>query len=137
MRKFKLEIVLGGLLLILIIGFIYWFSVHESDASLKIVLAAILTIGGLVIYVYNAWKKKKDIEKNIIIDDEMTIKIKVYAGNKSFQLSFYLWILIFIFNGLFHEAEAMLGTGILGPALIYVVCLKYYKSTQNFKAPNL
>lgn len=54
MRKFKLEIVLGGLLLILIIGFIYWFSEHEPDASLKIVLAAILTIGVLGIYLYNA-----------------------------------------------------------------------------------
>lgn len=137
MRKFKLEIVLGGLLLILIIGFIYWFGVHEPDASLKIVLAAILTIGGLGIYQYNAWQKKRDIDNDIPVEDEMILKAKTYAGNKSFHLSFYLWGLIFIFHSSFSEPEEMLGVGILGSALIYGCCLWYYKSTQNFTDSNL
>lgn len=137
MRKFKLEIVLGGLLLILIIGFIYWFSEHEPDASLKIVLAAILTIGVLGIYLYNAWQKKRDIDKEIPVEDEMILKSKTYAASKSFHLSFYLWGLIFIFHGSFSEPKEMLGVGILGSAIIYGCCLWYYKSTQNFSDPNL
>ncbi len=137
MKNFKNEKLLG--IALLVAAAIEIFSIGDFDFYLtaKIIVILVMILGGLVIYILGAWKKKKDIENNIIIDDEMTIKIKVYAGNKSFQLSLYLWILIFIFNGLFHEAEAMLGTGILGPALIYVACLKYYKSTQNFKAPNL
>ena len=137
MKNFKNETLLGiALLIATVVGI---FSIGDFDyyLSAKIIAILILALGGLGIYFLGAWKKKKDIENNIPIDDEMTIKIKVYAGNKSFQLSFYLWILIFVFHGSFHEAEAMIGTGILGPALIYAACLKYYKSTQNFKAPNL
>ena len=137
MKNFKNETLLAITLLVAtVIGI---FSIGDFDFYLtaKIIAILILTLGGLGIYMLSAWKKKKDIENNVPIDDEMTMKIKVYAGNKSFHLSLYLWILIFIFHGLFHEAEAMLGIGILGPALIYMACLRYYKSTQNFKAPNL
>lgn len=137
MKKFSREIIFGILVLLSSIGLIYWFTTHEPDASLKILLATILTLGGLGIYLYNAWKKKRDIDNEVPVEDEMILKAKTYAGNKSFHLSFYLWGLIFIFHGSFSEPEEMLGVGILGSALIYGCCLWYFKTTQNFNDSNL
>ena len=128
---------LGIIDLSVLIGLFYYLGNNEFNRSSKIIAILIITICSLGLYLYNEWKKKQDIKNDILLDDEMSIKSKVYAGNKTFQFSMILWVVIFIFHESFTEPETMLGLGILGSTLIYGSCLLYYKTTQNFDNSNL
>ncbi len=129
-------LIIGIILLSSIIGLFYFLGVNDFNRSSKIIAASIISLGGLILYLANEKKKKKDMADNIPIDDELTIKSKVYAGSKAFQISMFLWLAIFIFHESFIEPEMMLGSGILGSALIYGGCFWYFKSTQNFDNSN-
>lgn len=129
---------LSGIIAIsVLIGLSYYLGINDFNRASKIIAISIITICSLALYLYNEWKKKQDIKNDILVDDEMTIKSKVYAGNKAFQFYMILWVVIFIFHESFTEPETMLGLGILGSALIYGTCLLYYKTTQNFDNSNL
>ena len=132
MKNYRFEIIIGLLLLTIIPGLIFWFGRHEPEANLKIIVASVLMVAGLVVYLLNLLNKRKDVKANIPVEDEFIKYAKLSAGARSFHLSIYLWLLIFIFNGSFHEREEMLGLGILGSALIYGICFWYYRSTGNF-----
>ena len=127
----------GVLLIISLVILAYYLTVNDFDRISKIVAITIISVCGLVFYLFIEWKKKRDIRNDIPIDDELSIKSKVYAGAKAFQLSMFLWLAIFIFHKSFAEPETMLGLGILGSAFIYGGCLLYYKSTHKFDNPNL
>lgn len=127
----------GMLLASFLVALTYYLMANDFDRTSKIVAISIISICSLALYIFIEWKKKRDIKNDIPIDDELTIKSKIYAGSKAFQISMLLWLAIFIFHESFTEPETMLGTGILGSALIYGLCLLYFKSTQNFDNSNL
>lgn len=129
----KIRHLFHGALLIISIAFLaYYLVVNGFDRTSKFITISIIAICSLALYIFIAWKKKRDIKNDIPVDDELTIKSKVYAGAKAFQISMFLWLAIFIFHESFSKPETMLGVGILGSALIYGLCLLYFKSTQNF-----
>ena len=132
MRKFRIEILIGILLILFIGGFIGGLSMYGHGNMYKILAASVLAIVVLLMYLYKQARKRKEIVANIPVEDELTLKAKLYAGSKAFMLSLYLWLFIFLFNTAFSKAEEMLGIGILGSALIYAICLWYYKTTGNF-----
>lgn len=129
-------LLIGIILIISCLGLFYFLVINDFDRFFKIIAASIISIGPLILYLVNEKKKKKDKANNIPVDDELTIKSKVYAGNKAFQISMFLWFIIFIFQGSFIDARTMLGVGILGSAAIYGGNLLYFKSTQNFDNSN-
>ncbi|MBT3241310.1 MAG: hypothetical protein HON98_03530 [Chloroflexi bacterium] len=132
MKNYKNEIIIGGLLSVLFAGAIFWFVNHEPDATLKIAIASLAIVIGLIAFVVRLIKRRKDIQNNAPTEDEFTDKAKLYASSKSFFYSVYLWFIIFIFNNSFTNNEEMLGIGILGSSAIYGVLLWYYKSTSDF-----
>jgi len=135
--KNKNTIWLAGILLLLIAGLIFFLSINEFNRSSKIIATSILAIAGFILFFLKERRKKIDIKNDIPVEDELTIKSKVYAGSKAFQISMFLWLVIFIFHESFTEPETMLGSGILGSAFIYGGCLLYFKTTQNFNNSNL
>ena len=132
MKKYKKEITVGSLLIVLFGGVIFWFVKHEPEEYLKIAIASLLIIMGLITYIRQVITRRTDIQNNTPPEDEFTEKAKLYAGSKAFLYSMYLWFLIFIFNTSFSNVEEMLGIGILGSAAIYGLSLWYYKSTSDF-----
>lgn len=122
---------------IVIIGLLFFLIVTDFDRSSKIISAASITLMVLVFFVIRGHRISIDTKKGIPVEDEMTIKSKVYAGNTAFYISMILWFLIFIFNDIFTDSKTMLGIGILSSAAIYAVCLLYFKTTQNFSNPRI
>ncbi len=95
-------------------------------------LASLAIAIGLFIFIVRMMKRRQDIKNNFLADDEFTIKAEVYAANKAFFYSMYIWFIIFLFNSSFSDNEEMLGIGIMGSAAIYGVLVWYYKSTSDF-----
>ena len=132
MNNYYREIVFGIALLIVYAGLIFWFAANEPQAVLQISIAIITLLLGMVAFIWRTVKKRRDDQAGEPPEDEFTKLARVYAGNRAFLLSMYLWLLIFIFNSSFTKHETMLGIGILGSALIYGLSLWYYSSTGKF-----
>ena len=133
-KKYTLPIFIA---ISLLFGLYYYLGVNDFDRHSKIIAILTISFGSLALYLFNWWRERNDIKNGIPAEDELTVKSKVYAGNKTFQFSMILWSIIFVFHETFTEPETMLGTGILGSTLIYGACLLYYKPTQNFDNSSL
>lgn len=132
MKKYRTELVLGTALVLMFSGTVLWFSRHEPEATLKITIAGIAIVLAILVFVSKWMKKKRAIENGEPEEDEFIKIAKLYASSRAYFYSMMLWFLIFIFHGKFSNQEEMLGIGIMGSALIYGICLWYYKSTANF-----
>lgn len=129
MKNYSREIIFAAVMLIVFAGLIFWFSMNEPQAVLQISVAIITLLVGVVTYIWQSVNNRRDIQDGVPGEDEFTKLARVYAGNRAFFLSMYLWLLIFIFNSSFTKNETMLGIGILGSALIYGLSLWYYRTT--------
>ena len=121
---------------VVILGLLYFLSINDFDRSSKIISATVIAVMALAFYALNERQKRLDRASGIPVDDEMTIKIKVYAGSRAFHISMILWCIIFIFSDVFTNPRTMIGIGILGSAATYGICLLYSRLTQNFSHSN-
>jgi hypothetical protein len=133
-KNYYREIFIGTVLFMFFSGIIVWFVLTEPQSPLLIGIAALALLIGVVSFVRQTIKKKRDFETGSPSEDEFTKLAKVYAGNQAFLYSMYLWFLIFVFNSSFTKNETMLGIGILGSALIYGISLWYFRATGEFDA---
>ena len=124
----------GGGLAILFAVLLVYVGLNSTGRTLQLVIVALITLSGLVILIGKNSKDKADASSGDPAADEFTKMVKVYAGNRAFLYSMYLWMLIFFFHDSFSKAEEMLGIGILGSALIYRLSLWYYTTTAAFDA---
>ena len=131
-RRLEYLVFTGLVIAAAIVGAVFWFTNFEPGNLVKIVLVAILSVLLLVVYVRKMRKQAKEIKNGEVIEDELSLKIKLYASYYSFRYGIFLWMFIFIFHSAFDKEETMLGGGILGSALIYGICVWYFKSTLNF-----
>ena len=133
MKKFDLKIVLSIVTVITAAALAFWiFRDEDPDFSMKIILAGLAAIVGMVVYIMNLNRKRKDVNSGIPVEDEFSIAATLYAGQKAFMSSMILWCLIFVFNSQFSSNEEMLGIGILGSSLLYGVYLWSFKSKAGF-----
>lgn len=95
--------------------------------NLKTILIGALISITLVFYLTNEIRKRREIRLNIPVEDEMSRKQKLAAGNKAFHTSMFLWLIIFALNSQFDKNETMLGIGIMGSALVYGIYLWIFK----------
>lgn len=134
MKKYYREIALGLVLLLIFGGLLIWFIYNGTPDPLTIFVALLILLIGAVTFVWKIIQRNREIEEGIPAEDEFTKLAKVYAGNQTFLYSTYLWLFIFVFNAYFTNNRAMLGTGILGSALIYGVSLWYFRTRGEFDA---
>jgi hypothetical protein len=132
MKNYKKERMVGLVFAIIVAGLFLWFIKHEPDAYLKIGIAIIAVLLGAYTFVRQIITRKRDLRDGVPSEDEFTKRAKLYAGNRAFYFSMYLWFLIFLFHSSFSEPEEMLGIGIMGSALIYGISLWYYKTSGDF-----
>lgn len=119
------------------IALFYFLGMNDFSRSAKIGAALFILVLSLIVFLIKEIKRRRDIAKSIVVEDELTIKLKAYAGNKAFQISMILWIIIFVLQDLFADTKTLLGLGILGSALIYGICLWYFKNTHHFNDESL
>jgi uncharacterized membrane protein len=132
MNSYYREIGFGAVLITLFGGLIFWFVKHEPQALLKIGIAGIIILVGIISFIRKVITTRRDTVSGAPPEDEFTKLAKVYAGNRAFHSSLYLWYLIFIFHTSFSKPMEMLGVGILGSALIYGISLWYYNTSGGF-----
>lgn len=132
MNNYSRELRLGLALAGLFAALLGWFIFSKPHTPLQILIALLILVIGSVTFVWRVVRKKKDIATNAPSEDEFTRLARVYAGSQAFEFSMFLWLLIFIFHSSFNKVETMLGVGILGSALIYGICLWYYRRTGAF-----
>jgi uncharacterized membrane protein len=72
-------------------------------------------------------KRLREARKGMILEDEMTQKIRLKAGANSFIFSFYLWTFILIFTIDSHiSREFIIGIGLVGMSFLYLGFWFYY-----------
>ena len=72
MRNYIKEIIFGISLLVIFAGLLLWFVLSEPQAVLPISIATIIILVGVVTFVTQIVKKKKDLEAGAPAKDEFT-----------------------------------------------------------------
>ena len=111
---------------------VVWFIIREPGAILPIILAAAIFLIGMVAFFSKTSTRRRNLATGAPEEDEFTKQVKIYAGNRAFHASMFLWLLIFIFQTSFTKTQEMLGIGVLGSAAIYGLFLWYFRTTGKF-----
>jgi hypothetical protein len=121
-------IITMGLVMVLLV----WFIDIQLDSWLMILISTLTVLLGIGKVIWDFYQKRKELQSGNPREDEFTLQAEVFAGNKAFRNSMYLWLFIFIFHYRIPSPEMMLGIGVLGSGAIYGYWLWYYRSTGEF-----
>ncbi len=118
--KRQISIIMSVLILIIILGYIIIAMKDNPITGLdQIILILIIILA--TIFLINSLKNTQNEKKGLPIDDELSNRIKYKAGNKTYMISMYMWLFIFLLKDKFPNNEIMLGGGIMLSALIFVI----------------
>jgi peptidoglycan/LPS O-acetylase OafA/YrhL len=117
MKKTVLVFIVAALLLIT--TGIWYFSTNGSLNPFDL-----LTFGIIVLVVafaiFVGLKRLTSVKRGEPAEDELSKKIMRKTSSVSFYISLYLWLAIMYFSDRFnYETHTIIGTGILGMALIF------------------
>ena len=120
MKKGKGIFIISALVLITCL---IWF--FTSGADLK--LPNLLNFGViLVILIFAVWlgiKRFKSVRNGEPAEDELSKKVLMKASSMAYYISIYLWLAIMYFSDRINlPNHTMIGTGILGMAVVFAVC---------------
>lgn len=88
--------------------------------------AVILLLVGFGLYV--AIYRLRSVRRGEPAEDELSKKILQKASSLSFYISLFLWVaMIYIKDRVTVDTEVLLGSGILGMAVIWVVLVIYFR----------
>jgi uncharacterized membrane protein YhaH (DUF805 family) len=89
-------------------------------------LVVIILIVGFAVYL--AVNRLRSVRRGEPAEDELSKKILQKASSFSFYASLYLWVaMIFVNDRIQLDTEVLIGTGILGMAVIWVVLVIFFK----------
>ena len=120
-------ILLVSIIVTLSVGAWVYFSKNDSfeivdlfQYVIIIVLVAFALLFGI--------RRLRSERKGEPAEDELSKKIMQKAAATSFSISFYWWlVLVYLSDNWQKETESLIGTGILGMAIIFALCWVYYK----------
>ena len=88
--------------------------------------AVIFLIVGFAVYL--AINRFRSVRRGEPAEDELSKRILRKASSFSYYASLYLWVaMIFVSDRIKLDADVLLGAGILGMALIWVVLVIFFK----------
>ncbi len=123
------------LIIFLIVSILYYST--KLDWSILNISVAVLSFVTVILFTWLLKNRVKDIQKGSVLEDEMTKKIKVYAGYYSFIGSSFLYGVIFIVANLNHlkidaKSDGILAFGLFGSSIIYFAVYLYLKKAGKF-----
>ena len=109
----------------------------KLEVSILNIIVGCVTVISIVLYVYLIRSRLKDERAGDVSEDEMSKKVKIYAGYYSFKACAYLYLLAFSVINLNHltidsSIGGLMGLGLFGSSLIYSSTYLYIKNTGNF-----
>jgi hypothetical protein len=98
----------------------------------SISLKGILQFGILLVVVgfgiFAGFTRMKSAMRGEPAEDELSKKIVLKASSYAFYFSIYLWLAIMYFSDRIKlETHSLIGAGIFGMALLFVVCWLFFK----------
>lgn len=115
-----------GLIVFITTMFIYQKGEINGEVILSIIIALII----LVFAIYFIAKRKKEINQGIPQYDERSKKIMNLAAARAYYISLYWLLAIMWFDLVFQkfnlETNSVIGIGIGGMALIWMLCQLWY-----------
>lgn len=81
-----------------------------------------------------AWRRFSSVRRGEPVEDEMSKRVMQKASSLSYFISLYLWVfIIYINDRLDSDTEVLIGSGILGMAIIFAICwlIIYLRGIRN------
>ena len=114
---------------ILVLGTtLLWFmnsgsQLSQAESWQFIVILLIVAFAGYILY-----SRVKSVKRGEPAEDELSKKILQKASSFAYYLSLYLWVAMIVVNDRVKmDTEVLLGTGILGMAVIWVALVIFFK----------
>ena len=105
---------------LVLIGVQLWAINTQWTAIEVITVASAVVLAGFGLYV--GISRLKSFHKKESMEDEFTKKIMTKASSYAFYISLYLWLVImFISDMISLESHSLIGGGIAGMALIFLI----------------
>jgi peptidoglycan/LPS O-acetylase OafA/YrhL len=120
MKKTVVLFIIGALVLITA-GF--WIFSGSSPVEPAEIVNLVVIVLVVVFALFFGYKRFTSIKKGEPAEDEMSKKIMQRTASLSYYISLYWWLAIMYFSDrLKFEMHTIIGTGILGMAVIFTVC---------------
>ena len=120
MKKTVVLFIIGALVLIAT-GF--WIFSGPSPVEPAEIVNLVVIVLVVVFALFFGYKRFTSIKKGEPVEDEMSKKIMQKTSSLSYYISIYWWLAIMYFSDrLKFEMHTIIGTGILGMAVIFTVC---------------
>ena len=120
MKKTVVLFIIGALVLITA-GF--WIFSGSSPVEPAEIVNLVVIVLVVVFALFFGFKRFTSIKKGEPAEDEMSKKIMQKTSSLSYYISLYWWLAIMYFSDrLKFEMHTIIGTGILGMAVIFAVC---------------
>jgi hypothetical protein len=105
-----------------------WFISSGSSLS----MAELLQFGVILVIVlfaiYLMFSRLQSVKRGEPAEDELSKKILQRASSVAYYASLYLWVAMILVNDRIKmDTEVLLGTGILGMGLIWVILVVFFK----------
>jgi len=129
--KFKQMLYLFTTLLIGLVAFVSVMFIYKAgEINAYTILSVIIAFLILVFALYIVIKRKKEIDQGIPQHDERSKKIMNLAASRAFYISLYWFLAIMwadiIFEKMQLETNAVIGLGIAGMSIIWIICHFWY-----------
>jgi ABC-type transport system involved in multi-copper enzyme maturation permease subunit len=125
MKKSHLALVISAV--VFITAIIWLLSIKKpisvSEISQFGVIAVLIGFG-----IYFGLKRLKSEKRGEPAEDELSKRVLQKASSASFFISIYLWLAVmYVSDKTTMETHTLIGTGILGMAILFFICWIFYK----------
>lgn len=111
-----------------------WFLTSGVSFEWMGLLQPFVIIFVVVLGLFFGIRRLRSVRRGEPAEDELSKKISVKTASVSYYVSIYLWLAVMYFSDKVQmEVHTMIGTGIIGMAVIYVLCWLFfsYRGIRN------
>lgn len=126
------RVFLVAVLVLVTTGLWIFSSVGSLKSTDLLHFGVIVLVVGFALFI--AYKRLRSERRGEPVEDELSKKVMMKAAAISYFISLYLWVfMIFLKDRVEMETEELLGSGILGMALIFAItwAIVNYRGIKN------
>lgn len=134
MNKRRRTIFIAVLSVSVLVSMLWWMLRSGADLDVKEWIMIMIQLAVVIFAIAFAFNRLRSVKHNLPAEDEMSRNIKQRGAATAYYASMYMWLAIMLFEEYIPlEGHTLIGGGILGMALIFVLSCLYHK---NFRTSN-
>jgi hypothetical protein len=123
----KKTILLFVLVASVFLGCLLWFGNEEGGFGHTELLPIVVVIIVVGLALFIGFRRLSSLHRGEPAEDELSKKILVKSSSVSYYVSLYFWLAVMYFGDkISMEGQSLVGTGILGMAVIFVLTWLYF-----------